>query len=234
MPGVAALHRLQEIELRLEAVEARLAAIQKTLDDDSSVVELKQHLEQSEGAMKDARMANSRADHDVQSVREKLTRTNKKLYSGAIKNPKELQDLQLEAQSLTKHLGKLEDELLDAMVTLEEVQEVYEDREQRLEQAIAARAAENSDLLEEKSTLVERRERLRDEWGVTREALPAEDLEFYDRVKRSTGGIVISRLEEGSCSACGLSIPPSKQQKIRNQREYIRCSQCGRILYDAG
>ncbi len=234
MPRVAALHRLQEIELRLEAVETRLSEIQTILNDDSTVIELKQHLEQSERALKDARTANSRADHDMQTVREKLKRTNKKLYSGAIKNPKELQDLQLEAQSLTRHLGSLEDELLDAMVILEEVQEVHEDREQRLEQAIAARAAENSDLLQEQSTLFARRERLRDEWQVARESLPAADLAFYDRIKRSTGAIVISRLEEGSCSACGLSIPPSKQQKIRNQREYVRCSQCGRILYDAG
>lgn len=231
MPSVAALHRLQEIELRLEAVETRLSEIEATLEDDRAVAELKQGLVQSERDLKEARIANNRAEHNVETVRDKLKRSNRKLYGGAIKNPKELEDLQREAQGLTRHLASLEDDLLEAMVLLDEMQEINDRREERLEQAKLARAGQNADLLDERSTLLTLRERLREEWQVTRDSLPGDDLDFYDKVKESTGGMVISILEDGSCSACGLSIPPSKQQKVRNQREYVRCSQCGRILY---
>ena len=38
-------------------------------------------------------------------------------------------------------------------------------------------------------------------------------------------------VDEGTCSACGLALPGSEQQKVRSGDELVLCRQCGRILY---
>lgn len=233
MTRVSALHRLQETELRLQNVEARLTEIQAILDDSSEVARQRDLLEASEHQLTEARMANSRAEHSVQSVRTKLERSSKKLYGGSVRNPKELEDLQAEVESLSRYLSNLEDELLEAMVALDDASEAHAKREAALEEVKLARAAENADLVEEQSDLIAQKARLQDELEVTKESLPPSDLEIYENVKSRSGGIAISELEDSSCSACGLTIPPSKQQQVRSQSEYVRCSQCGRILYAA-
>jgi predicted nucleic acid-binding Zn-ribbon protein len=212
-------------------VEARLEEIQATLEDSTEIARHRKLLEERERQLNEARRANSRAEHSVQSVRTKLDRSSKKLYGGSVRNPKELEDLQAEVESLSRYLSSLEDELLEAMVALDDATEAFSKRESALEKAKSARAAENADLMQEQSTLLAQKERLQDELEVTKESLPPSDLEIYRNVKSRSGGLAISTLEDGSCSACGLTIPPSKQQQVRSQSEYVRCSQCGRILY---
>jgi len=65
----------------------------------------------------------TRLDDEVASLRAKLDHADKAMYSGAVTNPRELQALQEEGASHTRHIGLLEDQELEIMVEREPVDE---------------------------------------------------------------------------------------------------------------
>jgi predicted nucleic acid-binding Zn-ribbon protein len=232
MSRAHSLYRLQEIDLALDKNNARLEEIQKILADSKELQKANANLVKAESALKESQTALKSAEYAVEAQRTKIEETEATLYSGNIKNPKELQDLQMEVESLNRYLSTLEDRLLDAMVEIEQVELDREAARNIVLNIEKAREAEHRDLHEEKQNLLEENERL----GINREAalvsVTEEDLHLYHKIHEKQGGVVVARLEkDGSCSVCGLSPSASKQQLIRSGTHIEQCSHCKRILY---
>ena len=96
MSRVSSLYRLQELDTEIDNNHARIEEINTILADNSELAALREALEGAEVALKEARTENSTANHAVLSQRDKIEGNDKKLYGGAVTNPKELEDLQLE------------------------------------------------------------------------------------------------------------------------------------------
>jgi predicted nucleic acid-binding Zn-ribbon protein len=231
MSSPSSLHRLQEVDQALDRVHARLQQIADTLADQSDLQRCKEALDAAEAQLQEARSANKSAEHDAASQRAKIEDTEKKLYGGMITNPKELEDLQQEAESLKRHLVTLDDRLLECMVELEEAESAHAAASQQLADAEQDHAQLEADLGDERTQLLSETERLETEKEACLASVSEEDLALYQKLRSSKGGKAISLMQEGCCSACGMSIPPAKQQAVRGMTELILCSQCGRILY---
>ncbi|NIS82105.1 MAG: hypothetical protein GTO14_18285 [Anaerolineales bacterium] len=231
MSRVSSLHRLQELDQALDKNRERVEEILRILEDDSKIVHLKQALREVEDILQKARASHSKADHIVASQRAKIEQTERTLYSGTVRNPKELQDRQQEAESLKRYLVTLEDRLLDAMIELEEAEARHDAASNELSQAEGTRAAEHQDLTSEKERLLADISRKEAEREAALTDVDVEDLELYNTLRARFAGRVVSVEQDGNCSACGVELARSLLQELRTGDDLIRCRQCGRVLY---
>ena len=231
MSRTSSLYWLQVLDLKLESSRERVTEILAILEDDQEIIRCREILEETEVKLKDARAVNSKAERAVSSQRAKIEQTEKTLYGGTIRNPKELQDRQQEAESLKRYLSTLEDRLIEAMIQLDEAQQVWDAANEDLARTEDIRIAQHKDLNQEREELLASINRMDAEREAALENVDPKDLAIYEDLKKRFGGVAITIVQGGNCAACGLGLAHSVQQSIRSGNDLIRCDQCSRILY---
>ncbi len=231
MSRVSSLFRLQELDLEINRCHERIAEIDMLLADDEEVTTARTDCESKEEQLAEARLANSKADHEVESQRAKIKNTQKALYGGSVTNPKELEDLQLESESLKRYLDTLEDRLLEKMVALEEAELKHAQASQKLTELLARKSGENELMTADRLDLLSTIERTETEREAALSNIGAEDLKTYEKFRRRFDGVALALLTSGNCGVCGVDIARSKEQDIRGGNTLVYCDQCGRILY---
>ena len=231
MSRAHSLHRLQEIDLSLDRRQERIDQILAMLEDDQEIRRASEILSEIEVTLYEKRQAVKNAEYAVEAQREKINETEKALYGGSISNPKELQDLNQEADSLKRYLSTLEDRLLDEMVDLEQIELDYKAASETLEMISQRREIEKTSLLEEKARLLVEIDQLAEDRKAALASVEENDLEIYQKLRQRYDGLAVALLEGGNCNICGLSISASRQQIIKSGKELVQCKQCRRILY---
>lgn len=232
MSRAHSLFRLQEIDLALDNNNDRLEEIQRILSDSEELQQANANLSHTSSALREVNIELKDAEYAVEAQRAKISESEQVLYGGQIKNPKELQDLQMEVESLKRYLSSLEDRLLDVMVNLEQAEIDHETAENILTNIEHAQQAEHQDLEIEQNRLQDENERFLVDREAALASVSEDDLKLYLQIREKQGGIVVAKLEnDGSCSMCGLSPSASQQQLIRAGTHLEQCKQCRRILY---
>jgi len=231
MSRVSSLYRLQEIDLELQRCQTRIEEIDSLLDQDEELRQAQAILETRDAELTESRRLNSSADHAVASQREKIAQTDKALYGGSVTNPKELEDLQKESESLHRYLETLEDRFLEAMLALEQSEHAHLEATEALDILQQRKSRQHKTLTQEKEELIGSLARLDEERQAAISDVTAEDRKLYDGVRERLGENVLALLKDGVCSACGVELARSKQQEVAGGNELIRCSQCTRILF---
>jgi len=231
MSRSSSLHRLQEVDLALDRSHAALQEIQESLEEQNELQRARDALTSAEEVLQGSRSANSSAEHAASSQHSKIEATDKKLYGGSIRDPKELEDLQQESESLKRHLSTLDDRLLESMVALEETELAHAAAIQAVADAEQDRAQLEEELSEKRTQHLAEVERLQTEREACVASVAEDDLARYEKLRRSKGGIAVSLLDDECCLACGMAIPPAKRQTVHSMTELLLCTQCGRILY---
>jgi len=119
MNQTLSLYRLQQIDLQIDRLQARLHTIQELLDDGAELRQLNEKVEAVEARYQTAEQLLKQAEGDVQSQHIKIEQTQSSLYGAKSHSPKELQDLQNDIASLKRHLVVLEDRQIEAMMVSE-------------------------------------------------------------------------------------------------------------------
>jgi predicted nucleic acid-binding Zn-ribbon protein len=225
------LYRLQKIDLEIDKSNARLGEISEILADDQELEAAKKTHEMTEATLISNRASLQSAEGAVNSQRFKIEQTEKTLYSGSVQNPRELQDLQMESESLKRYLSTLEDRLLDAMVAHEDAEGEFENSTSQVERMEQLREVEHKELLKEQAYIMNDLIRLENDREAALAMVSPEDLKLYDNLRAKHSGRAVALLDGANCNLCGVSIGSSIQQKIRSGNELVQCSQCNRILY---
>jgi uncharacterized protein len=185
-----------------------------------------------QGRRDEAGREEQRYDDEARSLEERATEVERKMYSGEIASPRELQSMQADVDQLRRHQRGLEDrelavmeqrEALDAEVAkLAAEGGTLEIEAQRLRDALARSEAE---IDAELATETAAREDLAGRLG-------ADLLEEYERCRRRARGIGAARLVAGTCQGCHLSIPSTEAERIRKGAAGTipHCDNCGCIL----
>ena len=202
--------RLEQLQADQRSAADRLAALGMALEDVDAQI--------------------SRLESEVDAVRKREDRDRGLLDSGSV-NPKQLEELQHELDTLERRQGSLEDSLLEVM--------------ERREQLAAEQTAEQSgfdDLGRELAGAEQARDEVLAEIGQTRTGRDARRVELvaemdaelgavYDR-QRASSGIGAARLVGGRCGACRIELDRGEMARITAAAddEVLRCSECGAIL----
>ena len=231
MSGAFKLFRLQQVDSQSDEVQARLEEIEKVLGDDQVLQEARQAADQAEVTELSAQKELKRAEEEVQAQQLRIEQNQASLYGGRINNPKELQDLQLEAEALNRHRLALEDIQLEKMMVFEEAHAKLVSAQETLEATRAQRAVEHRTLGSEQNKLNEEKQRLGSERVTAVSGISKEDLKVYQGLRKSKGGLAVAKVKNKTCSACGAELSASLAQAARSPNELTRCDNCKRILY---
>jgi predicted nucleic acid-binding Zn-ribbon protein len=172
-----------------------------------------------------------RAETEVNDQRVKIQSNEQALYGGSVKNPKELEDLQMESESLGRYLETLEDRYLETMLEQEEAENAQERSAASLEEAKSHQDKLHTELIAEREEIDRRLSNLVDEREAALASVSDDDLSIYEKLRTQLHGVAVAALNGDGCGACGLTLPASSRQLVTSGDELIRCGQCGRILY---
>jgi predicted nucleic acid-binding Zn-ribbon protein len=224
-----ALYRLQQLDSERDAKQDRLIEITASLKDDSALREARQAAEKAEKRALKWQTKQRDLELEIESLADKTSRSEKRLYSGKVKNPKELSDLQAEVASLKGRRQGLEDTLLEAMLEREDAEKTRDEAQTHLEEVESIWSARQADLKAEQEALHQRIEEIEEKRRVILPRLDAGVLATYKRLRQTKGGQAVTRIEDDVCTGCRVSISPSAEWKLR-QGELVHCDTCGRIL----
>lgn len=225
------LVRLQRVDTKLDQIKTRLAQIDQLLSEDARLVNAKRSAEEAKQAMELARQNLRSMEHFVSEQQIKIEQSNATLYSGLVKNPKELQDLQMELASLRKHLATLEDRQLEAMLALEEAEKEASHSHSNLTLIEAKVIQEKAGLVGERNTLITKQENLEIEREAFLPPITPANLSTYQRIRSQKNGIAVTETEDSACARCGAPVRPAEAQAARIQSQLFFCNSCGRILF---
>ncbi len=180
----------------------------------------------------DLSLEQRKADNEVEQVKARRERDRTRLDSGQVSNPKDVERMQHEMESLERRIGTLEDAELEVMERLEEAQTSARDLEeelagatQQLEVLTAARDAKVEELDAELASVAAER-------GPMAERLPEELVALYERLRGQKGGVGAAALRARACEGCRLTLDTAELNRIKGlpDDEVVRCEECSRIL----
>jgi predicted nucleic acid-binding Zn-ribbon protein len=173
-----------------------------------------------------------RLEDEVATLNERIVQADKRLYSGAVSNPRELQALQDDIGSLRRRIGQLEDEELEIMELTEPVEAELAALTAHREGLAAEAARIEAALAEAEAGIAAELDGVRAEREEAAAGVPADLWPEYDRLRASRGGVAIARLVGTTCQGCHLALAAVEVDRIKRlpADEPVHCEECGRLL----
>jgi len=233
-------HQLRLLDLQaLDTKLDQLAHRRKSLPE---IAELEK-LAGEHSRLKDAEVAAStqasdlsqqlrRAEKDVELVRTRKDRDQKRLDAGQVSAARELESLQSEIASLERRQRELEDIELDVMEKLEAAQEEAgrlsserEDVGRRAHDVQATRNAAWDQIDADAAETSKQRDVLADE-------IADDLLGLYEKARAAGHGVGAAAIRQRRCEGCRLELDPVTLSTIRKTapEAIVRCEECRRIL----
>ena len=243
MSAALGLYRLQLIDSRMDKIHARLDEIRQILENDKELRQANKQASETEVNLELARHKLKQAESEVNKQKIKIEQSESNLYSGNVKNPKELQDLQNEVAALKRHLETLEDHQLESMLEEEAKEQVHQSTLDKLERVKARVAEQNQTLTAEQSELnkdleweyaaaIQYIQHASSMSGAKYDSIQKELLiHSQDGLRQQKRGLAIAAVSDGACAACGTTLTPAQLQSARSTAQLNNCPTCGRILY---
>ena len=231
MSAALGLYRLQQVDGRIDQIQARQRWIHDTLQNDANLRAVSQAFAAADGKLKEASRLLKLAEAEVEKQRTKIEQAEASLYGGSVRNPKELQDLQKDIVSLKKYLETLEERQLEAMLTVEETEQEFQSAKSQLGQTQTKVSEQNRDLTLENESLVKDLESLHTERKAIIGNVAGSDIQIYDQLRKQRRGVAVASITDSACAACGTTLTPAQQQNARSTSQLFNCPSCGRILY---
>ena len=227
------LLELQALDLAIDRLRARLAELEtqeEVRQARARVAETEARLGELQLSIDAVAREQRRLESDVDSVEQKIEAERKRQFDGSVANPKELQSIEHEVQSLRGRKSRMEDGVIEKM-------EEREQLEARLPglQAEAGDARERLAEIERTSAkeLVEVERDLADrsaKRAVLGGGFDPDLLELYDELRRQKKGVAAVKLEDGVCGGCHQKLSPVYLDQLKRTKGIRRCEYCRRIL----
>ncbi len=229
MNFVKQLYQLQEVDLKIESNEQTLKRIASQLGESPAVVRARTKLSLQNQHLEELRRQQHSTEWEIADTTDKLTIAKDKLYSGQIKNPKELTNLQHEVDGLKARRDQLEDKTLEIMDQVESTEASVATKSSKLKGLETEWHSQQQQL----STEMEQLKALASDLEHKRQLLSAkidpQVIELYLKLQKQKGQAV-AKVEQGLCRGCRISLPTTKLRQARSGN-LVQCSSCGRILF---
>ncbi|MCS6836051.1 MAG: hypothetical protein NZ750_08545 [Anaerolineae bacterium] len=212
----------------------RLEEIAQLLSDSQAVQAAQAALQAAEARLKPLKTRQRDLELQLQSARQKHKATEERLYSGAVRNPKELQDMQQEIATLRRRDAELQDQELEVMVAIDEAQAEVSAAQAHLEQAQAQLAERHGELFAEKLALERDLGQLEGQRQQISSTIQPEHLKLYASLKPGKGGHPVASLKGTHCSACGIEQTSVVVKAVKSGEPFTYCTNCRRILVFVG
>lgn len=226
---------VQDLDTKVDQLEHRRATLPQRAELERNAAarsSLARDLAEVEQRRDDLVRSQRRLEHDISQVEEKVAHEEKVLYAGTLTNPRELQALQDEIESLRRRQRDLEDDDIEIMEQLEPVVEERDALVTRQSELEAEAEQLEAALAQDEASLVEDLAGVRSEREAAAATIDAAVLDDYEALRPRLGGIAIARLQGTVCGGCHLSLPAMEVDRLRklSDDERVTCEECGRLL----
>lgn len=227
------LYELQLLDIELAKAQRTRMALSKGVDEQAALDAAKAELKNAEVLLHEATTENLDKELNLKSIESKQKALNDKLYKGTVTSAKELSNIEKEIEMLGRQKGKLEERLIELMDIIEErksaaqsAAKAAEEKERILSVVLEKSKKENALLVVKMRKVLPEREKAA---AVIEPAM----LKRYDTERARHGGIAISKVVDGDCSACHTQIGMGLMRELQADGIHT-CDNCGRILYLEG
>jgi len=231
-PAIPHLLEIQRLDQTIVSLRAHLEALPKRMRDAdaqltgarAAVVTAKESLAQALGRRK-------KLELEAEQWKERAKKYRSQ--SSSVKTNEAYKALQQEIVSAEAEASKIEDQVLEQMMFVEEIERRVKRVEAEFQEAERVVTGEKKQIEtqyrdEEKKSAAASAER--DEIV---KKVPEEVLDLYTRISKKHPGSVMAEARDNQCRACGLRVLPHMLQMLTSDTdaELFRCESCGRILY---
>lgn len=232
MGATAHLLELQQLDIAIDRLRARIAALTAGAELASAVAEA----DAAEARLGEIKLQldaldrdTAKLEHDVDSLRQKATAEEQRMASGAVANARELEAIGHEITNLRRRIADREDEELAIMERREVLAAAEKDAAEtatRLrDEAERLRAAAGDELTAAEADLRAREA----ERPAIVSAVDPEVLELYEELRPQKKGVAAAALVDGVCQGCHEQLSAVELAKVRGA-DVPRCEHCRRIL----
>jgi predicted nucleic acid-binding Zn-ribbon protein len=226
----ASLQELHRLHHRAKALRDRLSAGPKTLAArQTALVNRQAAVEAARKALQDVKVQLKKKEHTLQGHQTKIDDLKVKL--NLVKKNDEYKALQNQIAHDQVAIGKLEDEMLEAMTAIDEqtaalatleadVKKFGQDVATLKTEIESKASAQKSQLQELETAIIE-----------AEDVIPEDHREQYRRVVKQHGADALAFIESDACSGCFVSITAQTKNELINGVTLCFCKTCGRVLY---
>ena len=229
MSQARVLYDLQQIDTEIRTKKQRLGEVLRLQKDPPALVAAREMAQAAEAELHRWRARHNDLTLEIAGVSDKAQRSEERLYSGVVKNPKELNDLQHEVEALGRRRATLEDEALKVMMTVDERQTASQAAAAEVDRLAGEFNASVATLKVEQQSLGVHLSKLIEKRGRQAALAQPAALKSYDQLIQEKRGLAVAGLRNSKCQGCqmtnsGATIRAAAEGKI------VRCDSCGRIL----
>ncbi|WP_131746466.1 C4-type zinc ribbon domain-containing protein [Frankia sp. Cppng1_Ct_nod] len=226
---------MQAIDSSLDRLAARRRNLPELAEIDklsSQLAAITDDLVRVSTELRDLGRSQKKLDDEVDMVRARAARDQKRLDSGQITSSRELENLQSEIASLARRQRTLEDGMLEFMEVAEGLEAraaaIRSDQE-RLEAELATAVGRRDAAMAEIDNETAARRAERDAIAPT---LPADVVALYERLRATSAGVGAAKLVRRRCEGCHLELSGGDLRDVAAAPadEVVRCEECRRIL----
>jgi len=225
------LYALQRTDTQLALKNRRYREVQAKLGESEALRKARAARDAAEKALSHARAELRDCELEVGSTAAKLKANQDRLYSGRVKNPRELTDLQKESEYLKRRKIDLEDSQIEAMMQLDEATRKAAVAQEEHVVVETAWKEEHGDLSQEYDALRHELAQLLAQRKAVAHQIDADDLAEYDSIRRLRNGRAVVSVKNGVCRVCNVEVPKRDMERARDTDDLFYCSGCERILY---
>ncbi len=116
-------------------------------------------------------------------------------------------------------------------MALEDTTKALHDAETELQKVLDSKASQNSLLIGEKHKIESEIPRVDAQRQTLIEQLDKEVFASYRALLKSKAGRAVAEVNDDTCSACGVTVPPADIQAAKSPNIISYCKNCGRMLF---
>jgi predicted nucleic acid-binding Zn-ribbon protein len=229
MSQVQQLYRLQQYDTEISQKKRRLGEVVQLQRETEALIAARKRFALASETVTKWTTTQTDLNLELGSVNDKARRSENRLYSGQVTNPKELEDLQHEVEALGRRRGVLEDEVLEAMIMLEDAQAELGSARKSLSEIEAEWEKSQASLQVEQNELAVELHKLMAEREAQKDRIDSKALDQYESIRARKNGLAVVPFINNACTGCHVTV--SANMALQVQRgERVTCNGCGRIL----
>lgn len=231
MSDLQLLDQLQAIDLLVEAKNTALQQIESTLGETGELATARAQVDSLRGLLHDQEQRLRELEWDVDEINRHVSAEQKLLFSGSVKNPKELEGLQKDLKQRETKRSQVEDRELQLLADIETTQDEVQRAQNELKRVTESWEDRQRQLSGQQSSVSEELEALRLSRVKIVASLEPTNISLYERLRREKRGRAVAHVERSTCQGCRIALPMGVVQRARAGREFVFCPSCGRLLY---
>ncbi len=223
---------------RLQTIDSELSQIKQEIEANRQALRSRENsLEALTALMESEKTEFLRLSRDRKNREEEL-RTNEHIISEnkkkgkEIKHSREIQAYLAEMEFRRDEVERLQDEILQIIETQETLEKALAERDTEIASHRKDLESFRTSVAEGEAALRGRIQNLEEEKGTLMDRFPPPLLQQYSRLRQShRNGLVVSRITNGTCEVCRMTLPPRTLTEVKKQQKIVPCLHCQRWLF---